>query len=119
MKGNNMQKSISKNDFVLPEFKWKESKNVMPVRTVIEEVARICKEDNVEHLALFGSFAKGLSHPTSDIDFIVYGCNDFIELENEIEDQLLTIRKINLFDYDDICSEELLEDIKEYAIQIY
>lgn len=114
-----MQKNGLQDGFVIPELKWKENKNVMPVQTVIKEVARICKECKVEHLALFGSFAKGLARPTSDIDFVVYGCNDFIDLENKIEDQILTVREINLFDYNAINNDELLEDIKDYAIQIY
>ena len=64
-------------------------------------------------------FAKGLSHPNSDIDLVVYGCPDLIDLEDKIEDQILTVREINLFDYDTIKNKELLEDIKDYAIQIY
>ena len=50
---------------------------------------------------------------------MVYGCPDLIDLEDKIEDQILTVREINLFDYDTIKNKELLEDIKDYAIQIY
>lgn len=33
--------------------------NVMPIEEVIARVSEICKECNVKHLYLFGSFAKG------------------------------------------------------------
>lgn len=49
---------------------------------------------------------------------MVYGCPDFIDLEDKIEDQILMVREINLFDYDTIKNKELLKDIKDYAIQI-
>lgn len=41
--------------------------NVMPVR-----------------LELFGSFATGTAAPTSDIDFVVYGCEDILRLEEAL-----------------------------------
>lgn len=49
--------------------------NNMPIDEIIERVTAICKSNNVEHLKLFGSFATGTYTPTSDIDFVVYGCS--------------------------------------------
>lgn len=113
-----MKENNSQINFKIPELSWKENKNMMPAHTVIEEVAQICKDRDVKHLALFGSFVKGLSHPNSDIDLVVYGCPNFTDLEDKIDDQILTVREINLFDYDTIKNRELLKDIKDYAIQI-
>lgn len=92
--------------------------NVMPVSEVIVKVAEVCKKNKVERLDLFGSFATGTATDTSDIDFVVYGCRDFWKLENDIS-QIDTLRKIDLFDYDSIKNEYLLEDIKKYGKQIY
>ena len=92
--------------------------NVMPVSEVIATVAEVCKKNKVERLDLFGSFATGTATDTSDIDFVVYGCRDFWKLENDIS-QIDTLRKIDLFDYDSIKNEYLLEDIKKYGKQIY
>ena len=92
--------------------------NVMPVSEVIAKVAEVCKKNKVERLDLFGSFATGTATHTSDIDFVVYGCRDFWKLENDIS-QIDTLRKIDLFDYDSIKNEYLLEDIKKYGKQIY
>lgn len=56
--------------------------------------------------------------PTSDIDFVVYGCKDITMLEKELE-TINTLRKIDVFDYENIRNEFLLEDIKKYGKQIY
>ena len=92
--------------------------NTMPVSELIEKVAAICKENGVRRLDLFGSFATGTAAPTSDIDFVVYGCGDMPRLEENIS-EIDTLRKIDLFDHDSIHNEFLLEDIKKYGKQIY
>ena len=92
--------------------------NVMPVSEVIAKVAEVCKKNKVKRLDLFGSFATGTATDTSDIDFVVYGCRDFWKLENDIS-KIDKLRKIDLFDYDSIKNEYLLEDIKKYGKQIY
>lgn len=56
--------------------------------------------------------------PTSDIDFVVYGCADMMRLEDDIA-TIETLRKIDLFDYDHILNKYLLEDIDKYGKQIY
>ena len=85
--------------------------NVMPISEIIEKVTMICKKNNVKRLDLFGSFATGTATPTSDIDFVVYGCDNLLQIE--------TLRKIDIFDFDNIKNEYLLEDIKKYGKQIY
>ena len=90
----------------------------MPISELIEQVTEICKKNGVKRLDLFGSFATGTSTPTSDIDFVVYGCNNLIKLETDLE-QIETLRKIDIFDYDSIHNEFLREDIHKYGKQIY
>ena len=92
--------------------------NTMPISELIEQVTEICKKNGVKRLDLFGSFATGTSTPTSDIDFVVYGCNNLIKLETYLE-QIETLRKIDIFDYDSIHNEFLREDIHKYGKQIY
>ena len=92
--------------------------NTMPISELIEQVTEICKKNGVKRLDLFGSFATGTSTPTSDIDFVVYGCNNLIKLETDLE-QIETLRKIDIFDYDSIRNEFLREDIHKYGKQIY
>lgn len=90
----------------------------MLISELIERVAAICKENGVKRLDLFGSFATGTAAPTSDIDFVVYGCEDILRLEDALS-EIDTLRKIDLFDYDSIRNEFLLEDIRTYGKQIY
>ena len=92
--------------------------NTMPISELIEQVTEIGKKNGVKRLDLFGSFATGTSTPTSDIDFVVYGCNNLIKLETDLE-QIETLRKIDIFDYDSIHNEFLREDIHKYGKQIY
>ena len=92
--------------------------NVMPISELIEKVASICRANDVKRLDLFGSFATGTAMPTSDIDFVVYGCPDILKLEQDLE-KIDTLRKIDIFDFDSIRNEYLLEDIKKYGKQIY
>lgn len=58
--------------------------NTMPIAELIEKVAEICKKNRVEHLSLFGSFATGTATDRSDIDFVVYGCKDILQLETDL-----------------------------------
>lgn len=97
---------------------WEGQKNVMDVDEIIERVTKICQANGVRKLSLFGSFAKGNAAFTSDIDFVVYGCDDLLKLEQELE-QIDTLRKIDVFDFENIQDEFLLEDIEKYEKQIY
>lgn len=92
--------------------------NTMPISELIDKVAAIGKSNGVKRLDLFGSFASGTAAPTSDLDFVVYGCRDFFRLEETVS-EIDTLRKIDLFDYDSIDNPFLLEDIKKYGKQIY
>lgn len=91
---------------------------VMPVAEVIDKVAAICKAHGVKRLELFGSFATGTAASTSDIDFVVYGCEDVQRLEEALE-EIDTLRNIDIFEYESISNKFLLEDIKKYGKQIY
>ena len=95
--------------------------NVMPVEEIKERVTEICRRNGVARLDLFGSFATGTAAPTSDIDFVVYGCKDIQKLEEDLE-EIETLRKIDIFDFDSIRNEykevwqtNLLIDITHFA----
>lgn len=95
-----------------------ENTHIMPISEVIDKVTAICRMVGVKRLDLFGSFATGTATATSDIDFVVYGCEDMLKLEEELL-KIDTLRKIDIFDYDSIHNEFLLEDIRKYGKQIY
>lgn len=97
---------------------WENQDKIMDVDEVIARVEQICKANGVEKLCLFGSFAKGTAAFTSDIDFVVYGCKDLDKLEQDLE-QIDTLRKIDIFEFETINDRLLLEDIRRYEKQIY
>lgn len=92
--------------------------NTMPIPELIEKVSAICKRNNIKHLKLFGSFATGTATPSSDIDFVVYGCPDIMKLEEDLT-EIDTLRKIDILEYDIIHNPFLLEDIEKYGKRIY
>lgn len=94
------------------------SQYISSIPELIEKVSAICKRNHVTRLDLFDSFATGTATPTSDIDFVVYGWKDILSLEKDLE-SIDTLRKIDIFDFDSIHNEYLLEDIRKYGKQIY
>lgn len=92
--------------------------NTMPIPELIEKVSAICKRNDIKHLKLFGSFAISTATPSSDIDFVVYGCPDIMKLEEDLT-EIDTLRKIDILEYDSIHNPFLLEDIEKYGKQIY
>lgn len=91
---------------------------MMSIETIIEKMTAICRKQGVEHLILFGSFATNTAAERSDVDFAVKGCKNLFQLEDEVE-SIETLRKIDIVDYDAICSPYLKEDIDQYGKQIY
>lgn len=90
----------------------------MTVDEIIGQVTDICRKNHVEHLALFGSYAKGDVTKYSDLDFIVYGPVDIEYLQEQV-DEIMTLKKIDLFEYD-LCQNRFLkEDMDKYARKIY
>lgn len=85
---------------------------------LLERIEKICKNNNVSHLYLFGSYAKKTERPGSDLDIVVKGVKDINKLKEEIDD-IRTFTIINLFDYDRIKNNYLKEDIDAYAKVIY
>ena len=92
--------------------------NVMSKEEIIDRVKHICQAHNVSHLRLFGSYAKETNLPTSDIDFVVFGCDEIEELRSDIDD-IPTLRQIDVFDYDSVTNPYLREDMDKYGIQIF
>ena len=81
---------------------------------IIHEVEEICKNHSVEHLFLFGSYAKGTETPTSDMDFFIIGGQNIGDLRDEI-DRIKTLKKIDLIQYDSCKNQYLKEDMDLYG----
>ena len=90
----------------------------MSLSEILNEVQAICREYQVEHLYLFGSYATGEETGTSDIDIIIKGGQNIPELKERI-DCIKTLKKIDVFEYDKCRNPHLKEDMELYGKQIY
>lgn len=90
----------------------------MSIDEITNQVVAICKKHNIGHLYLFGSFATDTATATSDVDFVIKDgiCSD--EMQREL-DEIPTLKKIDIFEYDNIKNKFLIEDINKYGKQIY
>ncbi|MGN0362562.1 MAG: nucleotidyltransferase family protein [Bilifractor sp.] len=89
----------------------------MSLDEILNCVIKICREHDVDHVYLFGSYAAGTARPTSDIDIVIKGGRDLEELREEI-DRIPTLKTIDLFWYDQDMNPYLREDIDRYAIEL-
>lgn len=85
---------------------------------IIKEIEKVCRENNVKHLYLFGSYAKGNNHKGSDIDIVVKGVDNIVKLKEDI-DNIKTLETIDVFNYEMCKSPFLREDIDKYGKIIY
>lgn len=90
----------------------------MTINEVLKEITDICHKHDVQHLYLYGSYAKGTQTPTSDIDIIVMGCQNIGQLKEAL-DTIPTLKKIDVFEYEKCNNEYLKEDMDKYGKQIY
>ena len=90
----------------------------MTFENIIKEIEKVCRENNVKHLYLFGSYAKGNNHKGSDIDFVVKGVDNIVKLKEDI-DNIKTLETIDVFNYEMCKSPFLREDIDKYGKIIY
>ena len=59
--------------------------NVMPIPELIEKVSAILQAQSRYPPGSFWFLCHRNRPPTSDIDFVVYGCSDILKLEKDLE----------------------------------
>ena len=64
-------------------------------------IADIAKKYNTKKVVLFGSRARGTNHPKSDIDLAIYGCEDFGDLSDCLNEELWSLLKLDIINMDD------------------
>ena len=61
---------------------------------VYKQIVNIAKKYNTKKVVLFGSRARGTNHPKSDIDLAIYGCEDFGDLSDCLNEELWSLLKL-------------------------
>lgn len=90
----------------------------MTFDNIMKNIEKVCRKNNVSHLYLFGSYARGDNHKGSDIDIVVKGVKEIHKLKEDIDD-IRTLETIDVFNYENCKSEYLRKDIDKYAKIIY
>ncbi len=90
----------------------------MTFENIMNNIINVCKNNEVAHLYLFGSYAKGTNTKGSDIDIVVKGVKNIHKLKEDI-DNIKTLETIDIFNYDKCLNKYLREDIDKYAKIIY
>lgn len=90
----------------------------MTITNLFDEIEVLCRNNNVEHLYLIGSYASGTYTGTSDIDMMVTGLKDLGKLREEI-DRIPTLKKIDIINYETCTNKEFIQSVKEHGRQIY
>ena len=85
---------------------------------IVKEVVRVCKNNKVEHLSLFGSYARGTQTERSDIDIAVYG-GDFDSFYWDIKEKVHSLLSFDVVEADKPISEELKQEIEKDGVIIY
>ena len=89
---------------------------------ILKEIQNICtKHKNIEKVILFGSRAIDREKYNSDIDLAIVGEFDFLfceRLKGEFEN-IATLLKFDVIDYNNITNQELINDINKYGKVIY
>lgn len=68
---------------------------------VYNQIAEIARRYRARKVVLFGSRARGTNQPKSDIDLAVYGCENFAELSDSLNEELWSLLKLDIINMDD------------------
>jgi|SRR4030042_1496300 predicted nucleotidyltransferase len=92
-------------------------------RGVKEKLAEICKRSDIVFMAIFGSFARGEQHKTSDIDIAIEFSKskeksllDLVHVENELS--RVFKRKVDLGVFSSL-SPYIVEDVRKEMHIVY
>lgn len=90
-----------------------------------QQISKLCKQHNVLHLYLFGSFAKNTETEQSDIDFLVkfndvelyYYFDNYLSLKENLEK--IYQRKVDLVEEQTVKNPFLVQSINQSKLLIY
>mgnify|MGYP000697721838 CR=1 FL=1 len=68
---------------------------------IYKQIVNISKKYKYKKVVLFGSRARGTNHPKSDIDLAIYGCEDFGDLSDCLNEELWSLLKLDIINMDD------------------
>lgn len=92
----------------------------MKIEDVYRQIKEIARQNKVEKVLLFGSRARGDNTDKSDIDLAVYGCNNFPQLCDQLNEELWSLLELDIIDMDsEYLSQDLIDQIHRDGVVIY
>ena len=92
----------------------------MKIEQVYSQIREIAKQHQVQKVVLIGSRARGDYLEKSDIDLAIYGCQDFLELSDQLEEELWSLLQLDLIDMNGMSvSKELIDEIERDGVILY
>ena len=92
----------------------------MKIEDVYRQIQEIARQNKVEKILLFGSRARGDNTDKSDIDLAVYGCNNFPQLCDQLNEELWSLLELDIIDMDsEYLSQDLIDQIHRDGVVIY
>ncbi len=89
------------------------------IQNVYEQIKEIAERYDAQKVVLFGSRARGTNGPKSDIDLAVYGCEEFEQLSDFLQENLWSLLKLDIIDMRKQVSEELKREIDRDGVILY
>lgn len=92
----------------------------MEINDIISKFLNITKEfSGIKSVILFGSYAKNNQTKTSDIDIAISGEYDYFTLIDKIKDEINTLKRFDIVNYDEIVSKSFKKEIDTHGRILY
>ena len=88
---------------------------MVPIENVYEQIRTFAADAGARKVVLFGSRAKGVNRPKSDIDLAVASCPDF----KNLQDNLWSLLKVDVINLDEPISSSLRAEIERSGKVLY
>ncbi len=90
------------------------------IENVYRQIVEIAIKNNATKVVLFGSRARGDNGPKSDIDLAIYGCKNFSELVEQMNEELWSLLQLDIINMESSnVSEELKKEIERDGVILY
>lgn len=89
------------------------------ISKVYKEIEQYGRAFSAKKIVLFGSRARGTNTEKSDIDLAVFGCRDFMKLQDALQEELWSLLRIDVINMDGDVSPELAKEIEKDGVVLY
>lgn len=89
------------------------------ISRVYKEIEQYGRAFSAKKIVLFGSRARGTNTEKSDIDLAVFGCKDFMRLQDTIQEELWSLLRIDMINMEEDISPELAKEIERDGVVLY